>query len=58
MPMNEIELNSILFDQLTLIERIERHLETGGEKAVKIEIEILKKEIHRKLYQQPPIKQS
>lgn len=56
MPSNEKELNSILFDQLTLIERIERHLENGGEKAAKDEIEILKKEINRKLYQQPPIR--
>lgn len=56
MPTNEKELNATLFDQLTLIERIERHLEKGGENAAKEEIEILKKEINRKLYQQPPLK--
>ncbi len=56
MPSNEKELNAILFDQLTLIERIERHLEKGGEEAAREEIEILKKEINRKLYQQPPLK--
>lgn len=53
MPTNEKELNANLFDQLTLIERIERQLEKGGEAAAKEEIEILKKEINRKLYQQP-----
>ena len=56
MPSNEKELNANLFDQLTLVERIERQLENGGVDAVKAEIEILKKEINRKLYQQPPIK--
>lgn len=56
MPSNEKELNANLFDQLTLVERIERCLEKGGADAVKEEIEVLKKEINRKLYQQPPIK--
>ena len=56
MPTNEKELNANLFDQLTVVERIERHLENGGVEAAKAEIEILKKEINRKLYQQPPVK--
>lgn len=56
MPSNEKELNVNLFDQLTLVERIERSLENGGVEAVKTEIEIIKKEINRKLYQQPSIK--
>lgn len=56
MLANEKELNANLFDQLTLIERIERSLKSGGEKGVEEEIEILKKEINRKLYQQPPLK--
>lgn len=56
MLSNEKELNATLFDQLTLVERIERHLENGGVDAAKEEIEILKKEINRKLYQQPPLK--
>lgn len=56
MPTNEKELNANLFDQLTLIERIERHLENGGVDAAKEEIAILKHEINRKLYQQPPMK--
>lgn len=56
MPTNEKEYNGYLFDQLSAIERIERRLNSGGEEAAKEEIEILKKEINRKLYQQPPIK--
>lgn len=56
MPTNEKEYNGNLFDQLSIIERIERHLESGGVEAAKAEIEILKKEINRKLYQQPLIK--
>lgn len=43
MSPNEKELNAHLFDQLTLVERIERHLESGGIEAAKAEIEILKK---------------
>lgn len=56
MPTNEKEINNNLFDQLSLVERIERQLKSGGEKAAEAEIEILKKEINRKLYQQPPVK--
>ncbi|MCM1261698.1 MAG: hypothetical protein NC313_03175 [Butyrivibrio sp.] len=55
MPSNEKELNANLFDQLTLVERIERHLKNGGKEAAEIEIDILKKEINRKLYQKPPL---
>lgn len=54
MPNNEKELNSVFFDQLTIVERIERQLENGGVEAARAEIEYLKKEINRKLYQQPP----
>lgn len=56
MPLNEKELNASLFDQLTLVERIERHLKSGGKEAAEAEIEILKNEINRKLYQKPPLK--
>lgn len=52
----EKELNSVFFDQLTIVERIERHLKNGGQEAAEAEIEILKNEINRKLYQQPPVK--
>jgi hypothetical protein len=51
----EKELNANLFDQLTLVERIERQAAKGDINAVKEEIEILKKEINRKLYQKPPL---
>ncbi|MCI8852704.1 MAG: hypothetical protein HFI32_04265 [Lachnospiraceae bacterium] len=54
MPADEKEINNILFDQLSLVERIERHLKSGGAEAAEKEIEILKREINRKLYQQPP----
>ncbi|MBD5451470.1 MAG: hypothetical protein HDR25_02400 [Lachnospiraceae bacterium] len=56
MPINEKELNANLFDQLSIVERIERHLKSGGQEAAQAEIEILKNEINRKLYQQPPLK--
>lgn len=56
MPTNEKEYNGNLFDQLSIIERIERQLENGGIEAAKAEIEVLKKEVNRKLYQQPLIK--
>lgn len=51
----EKELNAALFDQLTIIERIERRAEKGDLNDVKEEIEILKKEINRKLFQEPPL---
>lgn len=57
MLTNEKEINNNLFDQLSLVERIERHLKRGGQEAAEAEIEILKKEINRKLYQQPPLKE-
>ena len=56
MPTNEKEINNNLFDQLTLVERIEKQVLKGDIDAVKEEIEIIKKEINRKLYQQPPLK--
>lgn len=53
---NEKELNASLFDQLTLDERIEHHLKSRGKETAEAEIEILKNEINRKLYQKPPLK--
>lgn len=53
MLANEKEINNILFDQLSLIERVERQAASGDMDAVIAEIEILKKEINRKLYQKP-----
>lgn len=55
MPTNEKEINCYLFDQLTLLERIERQAKTGDINAVQDEITLLKKEVERKLYQQPPL---
>ncbi len=53
MPSNEKEINCYLFDQLSILERIEAV--TNDEAALK-QIEIERRQINRKLYQQPPIK--
>lgn len=55
MPINEREYNSNLLDQLSAVERIERQVLKGDLEAAKEEIEIIKKEINRKLYQAPPL---
>lgn len=55
MPNNEKEYNGFLFDQLSAVERIEKQVLTGDMEKVKEEIETLKKEINRKLYQKPPL---
>ena len=55
MPTNEKEYNGNLMDQLTLLERIERVAKRTGDKEVLEEIEIIRKEVNRKLYQAPPI---
>ncbi len=55
MATNSQEYNGNLFDQLTLIERIEGALESGGEKAAKDVMQKIKGEINRKLYQKPPL---
>ena len=57
MPTSEKEYNGYLYDQLSAIERIERCLKNGGVEAAKKEIEIIKNEINRKLYQ-PPLTKS
>ena len=49
------EYNGILFDQLTILERIKRQIDTGSLEAVKAEVAIIEKEINRKLYQDPPL---
>ena len=53
MLINEKEYNGYLLDQLSAVERIERQVKKGDLKAVEEEIEILKNEINRKLYQKP-----
>lgn len=55
MPINEKEINCNLFDQLTLVERIERVLKRGDLDAALEELEFERKQIERKLYQQPPL---
>lgn len=55
MPINEKEYNGILFDQLTLLERLERYVAKGDLDMLKEEIEFEKKAINRKLYQSPPL---
>ena len=55
MPINEKEYNGYLFDQLSAVERIEKQVLTGDMEKVKEEIETLKREINRKLYQRPPL---
>lgn len=56
MPTNEKEYNGYLFDQLSAVERIEKPALRGDLDGVLEEIETLKKEINRKLYQQPPLR--
>lgn len=53
MPSNEKEINCYLFDQLSILERIEA---VTNDEAVLKQIEIERRQINRKLYQQPPIK--
>lgn len=55
MPTNEKEINNYLFDQLSMLERIERQLKKGGEELAQEEIDIFKGEVKRKLYQKPPL---
>lgn len=55
MPTAEKEYNGYLLDQLSAVERIERQVKKGDLKAAEEEIEILKNEINRKLYQKPPL---
>lgn len=54
MATNEKEINIQLFDQLSIVERFEDALNLGEESA-RAEIERIKKEINRKLYQKPPL---
>ncbi len=54
MPINEKEYNGNLFDQLSILERIEAANEISSE-AVKNQIAIEKRQIERNLYQKPPL---
>lgn len=55
MPNNEKEYDGYLFDQLTILERLERIAKKSDNKEILEEIAIIKKEIERKLYR-PGIK--
>ncbi len=50
MPNNEKEYDGYLFDQLTILERLERIAKKTSDTEVIDEINIIKKEIERKLY--------
>ena len=52
MPTNEKEINCYLFDQLSILERIE--MITDDPKVLK-QIELERMQINRKLYQNPPL---
>lgn len=55
MPINEKEYNGYLFDQLSILERLERVAKTEKAEAVIKEIEFERRQIERKLYQSPPL---
>ena len=52
MLTNEKEINNYLFDQLSILERIEA---VTNDEAVLKQIEIERRQIERKLYQNPPL---
>lgn len=55
MPINEKEYNGNLFDQLSILERIERVAKKEKAEETLAEIDFEKQQINRKLYQQPPL---
>lgn len=55
MPNNEKEYNGYLFDQLSILERLERVAKEEKAEAVIKEIEFERRQIERKLYQRPPL---
>lgn len=56
MPITEKEYNGYLFDQLSILERLERVAKNEKAEAVLKEIEFERRQIEHKLYQQPPFK--
>ncbi len=52
MPTNEKEINNVLFDQLSIVERLDKAQKRGEYEQ---ESESIRKEIERKLYQKPPL---
>ncbi|MDE6891833.1 MAG: hypothetical protein K2P50_08565 [Lachnospiraceae bacterium] len=55
MPTNEKEYNGYLFDQLSLLEEIEEMAEKENSTQTLELIQKKRKQIERKLYQQPPL---
>lgn len=55
MPANEKEINNNLFDQLSLIEDIEDSVKKGDLEATLELIAKKRRQIERKLYQNPPL---
>ena len=55
MPNNEKEINCNLFDQLSLLDDIERVAYKTDATEVLQEIAYKRKQIERKLYQKPPL---
>lgn len=55
MPNDEKEYNGYLFDQLSILERLERVAKEEKAEAVIKEIEFERRQIERKLYQKPPL---
>lgn len=56
MPVSEKEYNGYLFDQLTLLERLEIAAKEDNAQTVLKQIMFEKKAVERKLYQSPPLK--
>ncbi len=54
-PTNEKEYNGFLFDQLSLIEEITEVAQKENATATLSVLEKKKKQVERKLYQQPPL---
>ena len=55
MPNSEKEINCNLFDQLTILEDLERGAKRTNAQEVLAEIDIKRRQIERKLYQKPPL---
>lgn len=55
MPTNEKEYNGNLFDQLTLLERLEITAKQDNATSTLKQIDFERKAIERKLYQSPPL---
>ena len=56
MPTNEKEYNGYLFDQLTILEDLQEVAEKENAVETLKLIEKKRRQVERKLYQQPPVK--